>query len=48
MQHPHPELDPWEELDPDEIPGAIPESDSPEVEKAWEAADPMEGPSPTG
>jgi hypothetical protein len=46
--HVHSELDPWEELDPVEIPEAIPEADSPEVREAWEDADPMEGPSPTG
>lgn len=34
--------------DPDEIPDAIPEADSPEIVRRWEESDPMEGESPTG
>jgi hypothetical protein len=38
----------WERPDPEDIPEAIPEADSPEVGQVWEDSDPMEGPAPTG
>jgi hypothetical protein len=38
----------WEKPGPGDIPEAIPEADSPEVEEAWEEADAMDGQAPSG